>query len=74
VQVVVFELEVVSFFLAVGDVVWEGAVAECAGEEVALTWGLAVQVAWYFSYGDLFWACGIGDSDENSREAQVQSF
>ncbi len=63
-EVVVFELEVVSFFLAVGDVVGEGAVTERAGEEVALSRGLAVHVTWYFPYGDLVWGCGIGDSYE----------
>jgi len=73
VYAVVFELEVVSFFLAVEDVVGQGAVAECAGEEVALTWWLAVQVAWDFPYGGLFWGCGIGDGDENGGKGEKQS-
>lgn len=72
--IVVFELKVVGFFLAVGDVAWESTVAEGAGEEVALARWLAVLVAWYFAYGDLFWGCGINGGDEAGPEKQEESW
>ncbi len=65
VDVVVFELEIMRFLFAIRDVIRQGAVAKCAGEEVALTGWLSIQIARQLPNENFFGGCRIGAGDED---------
>jgi len=72
VDVVVFELEIMRFLFAVRDVIRQGAVAKCAGEEVALTGWLSIQIARQLPNENFFGGCRIGAGDEDRAKDEKQ--